>query len=156
MHEARSGPGWGHTMSPQAERRATPGRFRPSQPKGRGPGEGERADTDGAALKLGPSCFAETDRVGNIAYLTLIGELDMSCSDRFVACLKEAVADYPDHLVIDLRSLTFIDSTGIALLLRARGLAQKREFELHVMRSSADIVQAVFEAAGVAKFLTIT
>jgi anti-anti-sigma factor len=144
-------------MSPQAERRATSGRFQPSPPGARksGTADGERGKAGDGALKLGPSCFVETDRVGSAAYLTLIGELDMSCNDRFIGCLKEVVADYPEHLVIDLRSLTFIDSTGIALLLRARGLGQKRGFELHVVGSSADIVRAVFEAAGVAKFLTI-
>ena len=145
-------------MSPQAARRSRFERSRERGLTGPGGGRGGEVSTKAgeAALKLGPSCYLETAREGNSVWLTLIGELDMSCSERFVTCLKEGVADDPEHLVVDLRSLTFIDSTGVALLLKAHSLAGQRGFELHVVPSPTVIVAAVFEAAGLAKVLPIS
>jgi anti-anti-sigma factor len=111
------------------------------------PGEGAR--------KIGASCYLETERLANGAKLVLIGELDVSCEERFMAAVGEAVADKPHDLVIDLRSLTFIDSTGLALLLNVNRLAQERESRLHIVRSTAEIVSAVFEATGVSKLLPL-
>jgi anti-anti-sigma factor len=104
--------------------------------------------TIGSASKVGSRCHLETARVGTVAYLVLIGELDMSCTKKFRESLAKAVADETDHLVIDLRSVTFIDSTGLALLLRADTNAREMGFHLHVVRSPTEIVKAVFEASG--------
>jgi anti-anti-sigma factor len=103
--------------------------------------------------KVGAQCFAETARVGNAAYLVLIGELDLSCTERFRARVTEVLADSPENLVIDLRSTTFVDSTGLALLLRLDSRSREEDFRLHVVRSQAEIVNAVFEASGVKNIL---
>jgi anti-sigma B factor antagonist len=103
----------------------------------------------GSASKVGARCHLETARVGTAAYLVLAGELDLSCTKRFRETLAKSVADDTDHLVIDLRSVTFIDSTGLAMLLRADTLAREEGFRLHVVRSPTEIVTAVFEASGV-------
>jgi anti-anti-sigma factor len=108
-----------------------------------------------APAKVGARCHLETARVGSAIYLVLIGELDLSCTDRFKATLKESVADSPGDIVIDLRSVTFIDSTGLALLLRADTLAREANFRLHVVRSPTHIVTAVFEASGLDKLLPL-
>jgi anti-sigma B factor antagonist len=103
----------------------------------------------GSASKVGARCHLETARVGTAAYLVLIGELDLSCTKRFRETLAKSVADDTDHLVIDLRSVTFIDSTGLAMLLKADTLAREEGFRLHVVRSPTEIVKAVFEASGI-------
>jgi anti-anti-sigma factor len=89
------------------------------------------------------------------ALLTAGGQLDIACGDRFIACLREARDAEPQALVVDLREVTFIDSTGLSLLLKADGLARQNQFALHVVRSPAEIVQAVLEATGVEKFLPL-
>lgn len=143
-------------MSPGA---ANGSRFKRTRDHSLGPRIGARQDTqaaDGqAARKLSASCWLEVTSEAPATYLTLIGELDMSCKERFMDVLKEQVAARPKHFVIDLRSLTFIDSTGIALLLTARAAAREDGFELDVVRSSTAIVQAVFDAAGVGKVLPL-
>jgi anti-anti-sigma factor len=106
--------------------------------------------------KVGAQCFVETARVGNAVYLVLIGELDLSCTDRFRARVDEAVADGPEDLVVDLRSTTFIDSTGLALLLKLDSRSREDEFRLHVVRSRAEIVNAIFEASGVKNILPLS
>lgn len=92
---------------------------------------------------------------GETAWLTAEGQLDLTCGDRFIACLREVRHTDLHDLVVDLREVTFIDSTGLSLLLKADGLARQNQFELHVLRSPAEIVQAVLEATGVDKFLPL-
>jgi anti-anti-sigma factor len=89
------------------------------------------------------------------ALLTAGGQLDLTCGDRFIACLREARDAEPERLVVDLREVTFIDSTGLSLLLKSDGLARQNQFELVIVRSPTEIVQAVLEATGVDKFLPL-
>ena len=121
------------------------------------PGTARRGESKSdTASRLGASCYLETERVGNAAYLVLIGELDLSCAKRFREALAESVADEPEDLVLDMRSVTFIDSTGVALLLKADTLAREEGFRLHIVRSSTEIVQAMFEASGIDRLLPLT
>jgi anti-sigma B factor antagonist len=120
------------------------------------PGTAHRGDPKSdAARKLGASCYLETEQVGTATYLVLIGELDLSCAKRFRESLAKSVADDPEDLVIDLRSVTFVDSTGIVLLLKADALSREHGFRLHVVRGSTEIVKAVFEASGVDTLLPL-
>jgi len=57
---------------------------------------------------------------GDRIRLTLTGELDLSNTDTVEVALEEAGAEGVDVLV-DLGPLEFIDSSGIALLVRAIG-----------------------------------
>lgn len=117
--------------------------------------EPRRRFTDLKRHAVGAPCQIETDRRGDAVQITLTGQLDLSCNDRFLDHLREARDAAPKHLVIDLRELTFIDSTGLALLLRANGVAHQFGFDLHVVRSPVAIVQVVFEATGVDKLLPL-
>jgi anti-sigma B factor antagonist len=111
-----------------------------------------RQDAQSGA-KVGAQCHLETARVGDALYLTLIGELDLSCVKRFGEAFNQAVAATPEDVVIDLRSVTFVDSTGLALLLKVDNFAREAGFRLYVVKSPIEIVQAVFEATGIDKIL---
>jgi anti-anti-sigma factor len=50
--------------------------------------------------------------------ITLIGELDLASSDELERVLEEARAAQPRHVCLDLAALEFIDSTGLATVLR--------------------------------------
>jgi anti-sigma B factor antagonist len=136
----------GRTRS-RASRERPPGRFASSR------GSDQTGNAGVEAHKVGASCYLETERQGNAIKLVLVGELDVSCEERFMADVDEAVAGKPKDLVVDLSSLTFIDSTGLALLLNVNGLTRENGFQLHIVRSTAEIVRAVFEATGVSKLL---
>ena len=110
----------------------------------------------GGENKVGARCHLETARTTGAAYLVLVGELDLSCTMRFGETLEKLIADTPQDLVIDLRSVTFIDSTGLALLLRADAMAREEGCRLHIVRSPTEIVNAVFEASGVNNLLPLT
>lgn len=56
--------------------------------------------------------------------LRLRGELDLAARDHFRAALEEAEAAGAPTIVIDLRDLSFIDSSGMGALLRANDRAR--------------------------------
>ena len=76
------------------------------------------------------------------------GEIDLASVPVLEAKLRELRETGFDHLVVDLRGVTFMDSTGLRLLLawdddsRVQGL----DFELV---PGAPIVQRLFEITGV-------
>ena len=119
----------------------------------RGRGGTQPSTEVGSSTKVGAQCHLEKARVGSTAYIVLIGELDLSCMKRFGEAFNESVADRPRDLVLDLRSVTFVDSTGLALLLKVDNFAREQGIALHMVRSPIEIVQAVFEATGIDKIL---
>ncbi|HEY2479971.1 MAG TPA: STAS domain-containing protein [Solirubrobacterales bacterium] len=56
---------------------------------------------------------------GGVRLLEVNGELDLSTAGRLEEPLEEAVASPKAAVLIDLTDCTFIDSTGIALIVRA-------------------------------------
>lgn len=76
------------------------------------------------------------------------GEIDLATAPMLEAKLRELRETGFDHLVVDLRSVAFIDSTGLRLILawdddsRAEGL----DFELI---AGGPIVQRLFDITGV-------
>ena len=76
---------------------------------------GERAEH---ARKLG-SLALRSERDGDIHVVEIIGELDLDGAPRLEAELLHVEASDAPSIIIDLRGLEFIDSTGIRLLLMA-------------------------------------
>jgi len=66
--------------------------------------------------------------------LALAGELDMAAIPDAEAGMREALDDSPGRLVVDLSGVTFLDSSGIRLLLQAVGTARSRGVELAMTR----------------------
>ena len=57
--------------------------------------------------------------------IELDGELDIATAPRLAAVL-DAMTPNPDHLIIDVSRLKFLDSTGLRLLVRASTLVAGR------------------------------
>jgi anti-sigma B factor antagonist len=141
----------------------SPRRFEPARPPRRPSGRPGSITVTGRSRRigehareaLGSACQIELVQGNPESTLTITGQLDISCSDRFIACLREARDTEPEELVIDLRGLTFIDSTGLSMLLKADALARQGYFRLRILRSDAHIVRAVLEATGVERYLPL-
>ena len=58
------------------------------------------------------------DRDGDVYLVKAEGELDLGTEDVLADELNRAVATDAKHILLDLRGVTFIDSTGICLLVR--------------------------------------
>jgi anti-anti-sigma factor len=67
----------------------------------------------------------QTDRVGTAAIVRFTGELDIASEAPAAAALEAALGD-GGVLVADLRQLSFIDSTGVRVLLTAHLHATKK------------------------------
>jgi anti-sigma B factor antagonist len=80
--------------------------------------------------------------------LRLRGELDLSSAPELKRLIDEFDEDDADCLLIDLRDLGFMDSTGLALMVGAGQAAQRNGHQLR-LRSGSPQVQRLFELTGV-------
>jgi anti-anti-sigma factor len=67
-----------------------------------------------------------------VAVLHLAGDLDLSNADQVDRAIREAEASDPDVLVLDLRSVTFLDSTILRGLVAAHSRARQEGRRLAV------------------------
>ena len=69
-----------------------------------------------------PSFEGETLDLDGVAVVVVRGEVDVLSAAQFDALVDEAVRDHgvPRPLLVDLEECTFMDSSGLAVLLRAR------------------------------------
>jgi len=75
----------------------------------------------------------ETKWDGDAATVALNGELDLSTAPEVESALAGAEERGPDLLVLDLRGLAFMDSTGLRVVLAADGRARRDGRRLEVV-----------------------
>jgi anti-anti-sigma factor len=76
--------------------------------------------------------------------LHLTGELDPHTAPALQAALKTTLADEPSSLVLDLTELTFIDSSGLRVLIDAHKAIAELGGEL-VVRNPSSTAQRLLE-----------
>jgi anti-sigma B factor antagonist len=76
--------------------------------------------------------------------LTLNGQLDIYSAGELKATLLEFSQPGIGSMTLDLRGLTFLDSTGLYMILFAKELADRQGYELSLIPGSPTI-QRVFE-----------
>lgn len=67
------------------------------------------------------------------------GELDLASAEVLEASLKELESSEPDVLVLDLRELEFMDSTGLRAVIAADARARDRGGRLVVVRAPEEV-----------------
>ena len=85
----------------------------------------------------------ETDDGGEVVRIALNGEFDISCARKVEEELRRVEEEKPPTLVLDLRGLSFMDSTGIRVILSADSRAHKDGRRLAIIQGP-DAVQRVF------------
>ena len=86
------------------------------------------------------------------ARLVLGGDLDMAARFQAEQAVDDLLSEPVEQLVVDLGEVTFVDSTGMGLVLELDDRARSEGFKLRLLRGPAE-VQRVFELAGVADVL---
>jgi anti-anti-sigma factor len=81
--------------------------------------------------------------------LALSGELDIVGGQALEARLDQLRRTYRGRLVIDLSVVTFVSSTGIAVLVHAHSYAQHDGWVLELRQGPSD-VRRVFQICGLA------
>ena len=80
--------------------------------------------------------------------LTLRGELDLATAEQ----LEQALAEAGDEVLLDLRGLTFMDSTGVRGLLEA---AEHGKPGLRMIAPESGDVRVTIEETGIAPLLPL-
>ena len=96
-----------------------------------------------AAVELaGPQPFTvDVQRSGGVAIVQPHGELDLATVETLRAALDGV--ENPGRLVLDLRGLSFIDSTGLHLLVALDQRAQRDGFQLTLVAPAAPADKAI-------------
>ena|SRR5665213_1775435 len=105
----------------------------------------EELDTDETGFSVEKSEDSHGDPV-----VRLTGELDISSAGSFRESMEELVGQKPTRLVFDLSQLTFMDSSGIAVMVYVANNVEKIEL-LH----ASTIVRRVVEATGLSDILRL-
>ena len=87
--------------------------------------------------------------------IRLAGELDINTVETLEACLREARDGGSRRIVVDLRGLDFMDSTGLTLLVRWGRGAEQHGYELALVRGEPR-VHRLFELTGLDSQFTFT
>jgi anti-anti-sigma factor len=94
----------------------------------------------------------ELEANGSATTLTVRGEIDMATVDSLERARDRAVSDGLSLLVIDLREVAFVDSTGLRFLLQTNRLSQRAGWELQVRRPAKGAMK-VFTVTGADRHL---
>jgi anti-anti-sigma factor len=82
------------------------------------------------------------------------GELDIATAPQFEEAIVEATSNAVSELVLDLRELTFMDSTGLRTLAQANQKAGRAGTTLSIWRGSRQI-ERVLEISGLGPLLPL-
>ena len=75
-----------------------------------------------------------------------IGDVDLGCAATLRLRLKEVQNENPDRLIVDLGSVSYMDSSGVATLVEAMQNARRTDTKL-ILCALQDKVRSIFEIA---------
>jgi anti-anti-sigma factor len=96
--------------------------------------------------------LVERDEGGVALHLT--GEMDISCEDAFAATVGTCIADGANEVRVDLSRLTFIDSSGLRMLIELWHKSRKNGLDLSMVQGTGQ-VRRTMEIAGLDRLLPI-
>jgi anti-sigma B factor antagonist len=100
-----------------------------------------------------PSAFVDAG-VGDAPGVAVRGEVDINTADALEEAIETAIVESVGAFVIDLSELEFIDSSGLHVLLRARGLLGREDRALAVVCPHGP-VRRVFELSGMSELFAL-
>ena len=100
------------------------------------------------------SLSLETREEQGAVRIAVAGELDLSSALTFDDEVRRAEERLPQTIVLDLRKLRFMDSTGLRLIMSAQARARTRGRRLAIVQGS-EPVRRLFRLAGVNRRLEI-
>jgi anti-sigma B factor antagonist len=91
---------------------------------------------------------------GRATVIELTGELDLASSAALEEELIRVIESDVDHVIVDLRQLEFMDSTGLSTLVKAHQRAEDSGRRFALVRGSQQ-VQRLLSLTGVAERLEL-
>lgn len=90
------------------------------------------------------------ETAGDTTVAVLVGELDAHTCDAVGEQVVSAVADGARDVVVDLSGVSFLDSSGLRVLVRTRQEVLERGGRLR-LRGATDVVERVLQITGLAE-----
>lgn len=91
---------------------------------------------------------------GPAARLHLTGEMDVACRGLFADAVQQCLAYGTTDLLLDLSDLTFIDSSGLRLLIELWERSRNNGLEISILQGNGQ-VRRTMQIAGLDNFLPI-
>lgn len=91
---------------------------------------------------------AHVEQDAETTFVRLTGELDLNCRRQFESTFQRTASVAAGNVVIDLSGLTFIDSSGLRMLLEVESQSRRDGFDLLFIPGQGQ-VQQVLELTGV-------
>ncbi len=101
-----------------------------------------------------PSFDLRIVRNGRSTRIAPCGELDIATTPELEQALADATADAATEIVLDLRELTFMDSSGLRALAEANKRAGESGVKLSIWRGPRQI-ERVLEISGLGALLPL-
>jgi anti-anti-sigma factor len=96
----------------------------------------------------------EVRNEGGAAIVIVRGELDLATSPELEQQLQRVWDSGNEHLIIDLRQLEFMDSTGLSIIVKAHQRLSEEGRQLSLVRGSQQ-VQRLLDLTGVSERLQL-
>jgi anti-anti-sigma factor len=113
--------------------------------------EREPTRIDEHGLRPPPAFEVRGERRGDVSVLVLSGEVDVAASGAVRARVDEAAAG---RLVVELSEVTFVDSSGLRELLRARMECERRGGRL-VLAGVPPVLERLLDLTGTSSMFAI-
>lgn len=101
-----------------------------------------------------PTIKIESSHYEGAAVLAPKGDVDMNVSPILREALRHALLDRPERLIVDMTSVSYMDSSGVATLVEAMKIARTAGTRL-VLCAMNDRVRGIFEIARLDRYFTI-
>ena len=88
------------------------------------------------------------------AFVVLVGEHDLHSANEVQQTFDQSLA-VCDHLIVDLSTAEFIDSTIIGVLMQTRKRAVELDRKFNVVLGTAPVVERILEVTGVVPLLNV-
>lgn len=99
-------------------------------------------------MVIEPLIHVETTRIGEQTVIVATGEIDLASAGK----LQAAIAELTSQVVtVDLRGVEFIDSSGLAMLIKEHDRLGESGGELRLVVQVKGPVARLFELTGVAR-----
>ena len=97
----------------------------------------------------------ESEQRDSLCLVRVYGEIDMSNDRDVLTAIEVAVGRETDRLVVDLTNTTYLDSAGLALLLRLAERMQARQQLLSIVVPVDSRVRRAFELTGLLSVIDV-
>jgi anti-anti-sigma factor len=98
---------------------------------------------DSAGGRNGELLTVEVERDGEALMISPLGELDISTTQTLDVQLRKAVASNASEVILDLGGLSFLDSTGLRLLVFATSHSRGNGDRLRMLHGSAAVERVI-------------